>query len=203
MCAKAELFFYRYSTLTIRCIIEKLSRYELAHFISDIAPVLLSLYFILYPVRVNMNSRRIDFPGKKSSYTQELVVRGTSRSRRNAVKAAKILRGFANNTRYLRSAIEVDNYRFDMVCRTNTGSNNLCGSHGCYVGTPDFTRWYFHSCKRWCLMRTVWLLLTQLTANLFYMNWVKDNLTDFHHFWNTILFYVTWICRIHCPFVLS
>jgi len=90
-----------------------------------------------------VNSRRIDFPGKKSSYTQELVVRGTSWSRNNAVKAVEILRGFANGTRYLRSAIEVDNYRIDMVCRTNTGSNNLCSSHGCYVGTPDFTRWYF------------------------------------------------------------
>lgn len=125
----------------IRYIIEKVSRCKLVHFKTAILrrPALLSI--LLYSVRFNVSSRRMDFPGKKSSCTQELVVRGTSRSRSNAaVKAAEILRGFANSTRYLRSAIEVDNYRFDMVCRTNTRSNNLCGSHGYYVGMPDLTR---------------------------------------------------------------
>ena len=129
-----------------------------------------------------------DFPGKKSSYSKNSSWEELREVA--AVKAVEILRGFANSTRYLRSAIEVDNYRFDMVYRTNTGSNNLCGSYGYYVGTPDFTRWYFHLCKRWWLIRIYRLIIDSINGR-FVLYRVKDNLIHYIvvSFYFMLLFY--------------
>lgn len=75
------------------------------------------VFFILYLASLN---HTYNFLGKEElACTRTLVVRGTWRIRGEAIKVDEILRNFANDTRYLRVPIEIDNYWFDTVCRTN------------------------------------------------------------------------------------